>query len=214
MAVALFLLVGYFFGKRLQVRQHERMVAQNRIPARDAPIVELGWRDQTLYAELVREPEAVKKHFNGRLGFLPDVRLSKAAGDHEFTRFREGFEVLRDVGMLVVFEPDAPCELVLEDVRIDVQVAFLKPDGWIVEVYDVPEGRVGAIAPDMPCRYALVMSAGRFNHHGLRVGETIRVPRPLEPRSDFTELGRRLARENAPSPNEKQQNEPKENQEP
>lgn len=188
----LFMLVGYVLKNWRNARVRRALLARNRIADERAPLVKLSRQGQDFYAELVDSPEKVRRGFNGRLGFLPDLRLCAAVVKPDLAQFRPGFEIFRDVGMLIVFPPGEQPALVLTEVLIDVDVAFVKADGWVAQIEHVRRDQAGTVRSEMRCRYALVMPAGRLGKHAIAAGATFDVPDKLVPVTTFPELAASL----------------------
>lgn len=83
-----------------------------------------------------------------------------------------------DGGMLFVFEEEDIYAFWMKDIYIPLSIAFIDRDGLIVSIQDMaPLYKNRVYIPPKPILYALEVEMRWFAKNGLKVGDTVIVPR-------------------------------------
>jgi hypothetical protein len=83
------------------------------------------------------------------------------------------FSLQRDHGMLFVFREAQPLAFWMKNTYVPLSIAFIAPDGTIVNIEDMAPQTEGTHLSHGPAIYALEMKKGWFADHGIRAGDPI-----------------------------------------
>jgi len=97
----------------------------------------------------------------------------------ELAPLRDG----RERGMLFVFDRDETGGFWMRNTIIDLDIAFVRADGRIVQTFTMAALDESSYTPKSPYRYALEVNAGVFTRFGIREGDVMRIPDSLLKRS-------------------------------
>src|ERR1035437_970490 len=87
--------------------------------------------------------------------------------------FRERMDP--DEGMLFVFPRKKGLNFWGENTFIPLDIAFVDEGAKIVKIARSEKMSKKNVSSDVPCTYAIEVNLGFFNHHGLGVGDKVRV---------------------------------------
>ncbi len=73
--------------------------------------------------------------------------------------------------MLFVFPQEVTLPFWMKDTFIPLSIAFIAPDGTIVDLQDMEPRSEEFHYPRGPSRYALGVTRGLFARHGIKVGD-------------------------------------------
>jgi len=82
-------------------------------------------------------------------------------------------------GMLYVYEEPSTPPFDWSAMKFPVSVAFIAPDGTIVDIHRAAAGDPGEYSPPNPIRYALEVRAGWFQDRGITPGDRLILPPEL-----------------------------------
>lgn len=104
------------------------------------------------------------------------VTVEIAATESERSRGLAGRDSLpEDRGMLFVFEEPGDHLFWMADTTIPLSIAFLDPEGIILNVEEMEPLSLDTHGPDAPALYALEVNRGWFAERGVVVGDTVRL---------------------------------------
>jgi len=85
-------------------------------------------------------------------------------------------------GMLFVFPENTPHDFWMKNTPIPLDIAFISQDGTVITIKTMKPFSTEITSSEKPCRYALEMNAGFFQHAHARAGEKMKLPeiRPIE----------------------------------
>lgn len=131
-------------------------------------------------AACVEETEAVTGMPTAELG-LPGgrhlrVRVAATGADRAAGMQHLCAEAVEDTAILFVFERPRRPRFHMNNVHAPLDIAFIAPDGRIVEVHRMEPGQETLTAPQQPVAGALEVAAGRGAAHDLEPGRVIRLP--------------------------------------
>ena len=84
-----------------------------------------------------------------------------------------------DAGMLFVFTTERPLTFWMKDTAIDLDIVFLDHGGRVVAVKTMRAYDQTYVSSEEPCAYAVELNAGAAQRLGLKVGQTLDVPRGI-----------------------------------
>ena len=125
-----------------------------------------------LLALTLLAPPTARVDLFGADGAAAAVRVEIADEPAEWERglmFRT--ELAEDAGMLFVFPSDVDYAFWMQNTPIALSIAFIGPDGRILDLQDMAPESTDLHVPAAPYRYALEVNQGYFARHGLRVGD-------------------------------------------
>ena len=97
-----------------------------------------------------------------------------------FTRRTRGLmhrtELGPDAGMLFIFPEETAGPFWNRDTPLDLDIAFLGPDGRLIELLHLEALSTELVAPRLPYLYALEMARGWFADRRVQVGDRLFVP--------------------------------------
>ncbi len=79
-------------------------------------------------------------------------------------------------GMIFVFRSDQRHGFWMKNTHIDLDIAFIREDGRIGDVFTMAALDERNYTPKYPYRYALEVKAGTFREHGIKAGDTVTIP--------------------------------------
>jgi uncharacterized membrane protein (UPF0127 family) len=82
-------------------------------------------------------------------------------------------------GMLFVFEADQRLAFWMKDTPVPLSIAFLSPDGRILQIEDLEPFSLKAIRSRISARFALELPRGAFAEVGAREGDVVVLPETL-----------------------------------
>lgn len=85
---------------------------------------------------------------------------------------REGVER----GMLFVFQRDTDGGFWMRNTIINLDIAYIKSDGTIVQTFTMAALDERSYRPRMSYRFALEVNAGVFERHGIGEGDKVEIP--------------------------------------
>jgi hypothetical protein len=88
-----------------------------------------------------------------------------------------------DEAMLFVFQADANLGFWMKNCYADLDLAFIRADGTIVQTERMRAYNEEPVFSREPVRFALEASAGWFGAHGVAVGTKVTVPEDVATRS-------------------------------
>ena len=120
---------------------------------------------------------------------LPTVPLSinghkitaevAATPEQRATGLMHRFSLKPDHGMIFVFERPEPLSFWMKNTFIPLSIAFIAPDGRIVNVDDMAPQDETSHWSRGPALYALEMRKGWFAERGIKAGDTVKgLPEP------------------------------------
>lgn len=77
-------------------------------------------------------------------------------------------------GMLFVFPRAAHYSMWMKNTMIPLSVAFIDPDGVIINIEDMTALSLDEHAAQKPAKYALEMNENWFYRHGVKAGDMVR----------------------------------------
>lgn len=89
----------------------------------------------------------------------------------------------RERGMLFVFNRDETGGFWMRNTIIDLDIAFIRSDGQIVQTFTMAALDESSYAPKAPYRYALEVNAGVYARFGIKEGDVVQIPDSLLKRS-------------------------------
>ncbi len=116
-------------------------------------LVPLTVKGKTIWAEVVKTEE------------------EKARG----LMFRD--QLGRDEGMLFVYVQEEILTFWMKNTPLPLSIAFLDKRGKIVDLQDMTPFSPRTHASSYPAMYALEMNQGWFKRNGIKVGDTIKIPK-------------------------------------
>ena len=94
--------------------------------------------------------------------------------------------VLETDGMLFVFGRPHQTAFYMKNVPMDIDVAYLDPEGVIREIHRLERENTNPVPAHVDnIQYALETAAGWFERHGLRAGVVVRTDRGSLPETFF-----------------------------
>ncbi len=84
-----------------------------------------------------------------------------------------------DAGMLFIFPEETAGPFWNRDTPLDLDIAFLGPDGRLIELLHLEALSTELVAPRLPYLYALEMTRGWFAARRVQMGDRLRVPPDL-----------------------------------
>ena len=84
-----------------------------------------------------------------------------------------------DTGMLFIFPEETAGPFWNRDTPLDLDIAFLAPDGRLIELLHLEALSTELVAPRLPYLYALEMTRGWFTARRVQVGDRLLVPPDL-----------------------------------
>ena len=81
-----------------------------------------------------------------------------------------------DAGMLFAFPEETAGPFWNRDTPLDLDIAFLDPEGRVIEILQLNALSTDLIAPELPYLYALEMESGWFAANGVRVADRLFIP--------------------------------------
>jgi len=91
--------------------------------------------------------------------------------------YRERIEA--DEGMLFVFRDHQGLSFYMKNTFVPLSIAFLRPDGTILNIEDMAPRTLAPHRSRLPCRLALEMPQGWFERNGFKEGDRIGLPPDL-----------------------------------
>ncbi len=79
-------------------------------------------------------------------------------------------------GMLFVFERDQRNGFWMRNTIIDLDIAFIREDGQIVQTFTMAALDESSYTPRAAYRYALEVNAGVFSRDGIKAGDQVEIP--------------------------------------
>ncbi|MCO4745703.1 MAG: DUF192 domain-containing protein [Proteobacteria bacterium] len=96
-----------------------------------------------------------------------------ATADHRATGLMNRDHLNADEGMLFIYGDEKPRSFWMKNTRIPLDIAFIKRDGTIVKIAQMPAFTTDRTQSLYPATYALEMNVGWFEANGVEVGEKI-----------------------------------------
>lgn len=84
-----------------------------------------------------------------------------------------------DAGMLFIFPEETAGPFWNRDTPLDLEIAFLAPDGRLIELLHLEALSTELVAPRLPYLYALEMTRGWFAARRVQTGDRLLVPPDL-----------------------------------
>jgi uncharacterized membrane protein (UPF0127 family) len=106
-----------------------------------------------------------------------ELTAELARSDEEQNRglmFREA--LAEDRGMLFVYPGDVERGFWMRDTPLPLSIAFISPDGTIIEIEDMEPLSTDRHSSPQPYRYALEVNQGWFEENGLKAGDRMEIP--------------------------------------
>jgi uncharacterized membrane protein (UPF0127 family) len=108
-----------------------------------------------------------------------EVRVEIADGPFEQQRglmYRTSLG--EDRGMLFVFQREQPLSFWMKNTRIPLSIAYIDSKGRITDILDMKplDDKPPHYVSSEPVQYALEVNQGFFDEHGVKVGDTARLP--------------------------------------
>ena len=96
-----------------------------------------------------------------------------ATPDQRATGLMNRFSLQPDHGMLFIFEQPETLHFWMKNTYIPLSIAFIAPDGRILNIEDMAPQTETTHASRGPALYALEMRKGWFAQRGIRAGDTV-----------------------------------------
>jgi len=118
------------------------------------------------------------------------VPLEVEVADHDAARQRGYMYRERPVnsGMLFVYPRERMMGFIMQNVKFDIDIAFMDSGGKILQIEHMtaftvdpprPDGSIRTWDTIYPAQYALEVAAGWFKEHGVGVGAQVKIPAEL-----------------------------------
>jgi uncharacterized protein len=98
--------------------------------------------------------------------------------DDEMKPHKDGAER----GMLFVFGGDRRTGFWMRNTIIDLDIAFIRDDGTIVQTFTMAALDERTYTPKSMYRYALEVKSGVFKRHGIKHGDRVEIPKTARKR--------------------------------
>jgi uncharacterized membrane protein (UPF0127 family) len=85
-----------------------------------------------------------------------------------------------DEGMLFVYGEEETLSFWMKNTRVPLSIAFIDKKGKIVDIQDMEPFSLRTHASSSPAKYALETNQGWFTKNGIRVGDSVYLPRGLK----------------------------------
>jgi uncharacterized membrane protein (UPF0127 family) len=102
-----------------------------------------------------------------------EVAADEAARERGLSKRRE---LPAGAGMAFLFPGDTEIAFWMKDTLVPLQIAFVRGDGRVVGLFEMPPCRADrcpTYAPGRPYRYAVELSSGAFTAAGIREGDRV-----------------------------------------
>ncbi len=88
-------------------------------------------------------------------------------------------EMADNQGMLFIFEDDQAGGFWMRNTLLPLDIAFLRPDGTVVDIQQMEPLSLVSHAPRGPYRYGLEVRAGSLARASLQIGDVVPIPEEL-----------------------------------
>jgi len=95
----------------------------------------------------------------------------------------------KDAGMLFDFGSDQPLSFWMKNTYLPLQIAFIDSAGVVRHIASMAPLSTRSVRSPTDCRYALEVNEGWFDHHNVRVGATVAIPK-ADPGQDSQQGGK------------------------
>jgi uncharacterized membrane protein (UPF0127 family) len=82
-------------------------------------------------------------------------------------------------GMIFVFDRDDHLEFWMKNTPVALSIAFLSSEGKVLQIEDMEPYSIATVRSRLSARYALELRKGTFRDLGVKVGDTVVLPRGL-----------------------------------
>lgn len=82
----------------------------------------------------------------------------------------------KNAGMLFDFGSDQPLSFWMKNTYIPLQIAFISSSGVVKKISSMTPLSYRSVRSDEPCRYALEVNDGWFDHNNIKTGDTVAIP--------------------------------------
>jgi uncharacterized membrane protein (UPF0127 family) len=84
-----------------------------------------------------------------------------------------------DEGMLFAYPNEDTLYFWMKETYVPLSVAFIRADGWIIQIEDMEPLDLVSHRSRMKGRYALEMPKGWFARNGIKEGDTVKIPEEI-----------------------------------
>lgn len=106
----------------------------------------------------------------------PQLKVEVArTGQERATGLMGRQSLAEDTGMLFVFETPTRGGFWMKDTLIPLSIAFVDPEGVIIDIQDMEPGSLESHYPAKPYVYAIEVNQGYFSRNGIAIGDRVEM---------------------------------------